>query len=76
VQKVTGIKRQAARSRCVYHREEVLGPEVAISGVDVGYIAEELQPVDLVQDIRGLQVAQACHEELQEQTQRLSLGRP
>lgn len=64
VQEVTRIERQPARPRRVHHREEMLGPEVAISGVDIGYIAKEFQPVDLVQDIRGLQAAQARHEEL------------
>lgn len=63
-QKVAGIERLAARSRRVYHREQVLGPEITIGGVDIGYIAEEPQPIDLDQDIRGLQAAEARHEEL------------
>lgn len=41
-QKMTGIERLSARSRRIHHREQILGPEVAISGVDIRYIAEEL----------------------------------
>lgn len=65
LQKVTGIKRLPARPRRVHHREQILGPEVAIGGVDIGYVAKELQPVDLDQTIRSLQTAETCHEELQ-----------
>lgn len=71
VEKVTGIERQTARPRRVHHREEMLGPEVTISGVDVRYITEELEPVDLDEDIRGLQAAQARHEELRRRQTRV-----
>lgn len=54
VQKMNGIERQSARSRRVHHHEKILGPEVAISGVDIGYITKELHLIDLVQDIQDL----------------------
>jgi len=41
-QKMAGIERLSARPRRVHHREQILGPEVTIGSVDIGYIAEEL----------------------------------
>ena len=63
-QQVARIERVPSRPGGLQHRDDVLRPEVTIGRVDLGYVAEQLRPVDLAQDIRGLQAEQTGHKEL------------
>lgn len=73
VARVEGLTSGAGR---VQHRPHVLRPEVPVSRVDLGDVAEQLAPVDLDQDIRGLQAAQAGHEELRNIRHRRRIKHP
>ena len=44
--------------------QDVYVPEVAVGGVDLGDVAEQLDRVDLRKDLVALQVAQAVQEQL------------
>lgn len=69
VARVQGLSRRAGR---LQHPRDVLGPEVPVGRVDLGDVAEQLRPVDLAQDVRGLQSAQTRHEQLFWKDQELS----